>query len=125
MQCKFYELIREKRLALREQGDRSFSLRQVAFRIGVEPSYLSKIERGELPPPSEGKIVLLAGELGMDADYLLALGGKVASDLQYIIRERPVIYGCLIRRLRDEPDETLHYLIDQAEQGHLPERRVD
>ncbi len=33
----------------RRRTDRSFSLRQVAGRIGVEPSYLSKIEREELP----------------------------------------------------------------------------
>ena len=42
----FGSYIREKREALR-QYDRSYSLRQVAGRIGVEPSYLSKIERGE------------------------------------------------------------------------------
>ncbi len=34
----------------------SFSIRQVAVRIGVEPSYLSKVERGEEAPPSEEKI---------------------------------------------------------------------
>ena len=33
--------------ALRER------LRRVAQRIGVEPVYLSKIERGEVPPPDE------------------------------------------------------------------------
>ena len=117
MRYQFSKLIREKRLSLREQGDRSFSLRQVAFRIGVEPSYLSKIERGELPPPSEKKIVLLAGELGMDADYLLALAGKVASDLQFIIRERPVLYGRLIRTFQNVPDDSVQMAIDQAEKG--------
>ena len=42
----FGSYIREKREALRAE-DRSYSLRQVAIRIGIEPSYLSKIERGE------------------------------------------------------------------------------
>lgn len=38
------------------ETDRSFSVRQVATRVGVQPSYLSKIERGEQPPPSETTI---------------------------------------------------------------------
>ncbi len=46
MNTIFGGYIREKREALR-QSDRRYSLRQVAGRIGVEPSYLSKIERGE------------------------------------------------------------------------------
>ncbi|MFC1499973.1 helix-turn-helix domain-containing protein [Candidatus Zixiibacteriota bacterium] len=117
MQYRFNTLIRKKRIVLRERGDRSFSLRQVAFRIGVEPSYLSKIERGALPPPSEEKVVLLAGELGVDADYLLSLAGKVASDLQLIIRERPVLYGRLIRTFQDVPDDSVQEFIDQVEKG--------
>lgn len=37
----------------RKMQDRRFSLRQVAMRVGVEPAYLSKIERGYFAPPSE------------------------------------------------------------------------
>ena len=44
--------------------DKRFSLRQVAQRIGVEPAYLSKIERGDVAPPSEATTVKLAKELG-------------------------------------------------------------
>ena len=50
---------------------------------------------------------------------LLALAGKVASELQFIIRERPVIYGGLLRSLSDESDEVLQYVIDCNEQGTL------
>ena len=119
----FSNFIREKRVSLHEAGDRRFSQRQVAIRIGVEPTYLSQVERGNTAPPSEEKIVRLAHELDEDPDLLLALAGKVASDLQYIIRERPVLYGRLIRTFSDEPDETLQYVIDQAEQGNLPGKR--
>lgn len=119
----FGTFIREKRVALQEAGDRRFSQRQVALRIGIQPAYLSQIERGTFAPPSEEKIVALAQELGEDPDYLLALAGKVASDVQFIIRERPVVYGRLIRTLSDEPDEALHHIINQAEQGYLPERK--
>ncbi len=56
------------------------------LRIGVEPSYLSKVERGETPPPSEEKIRRLATELNDDPDVLLAMAGKVSTDLQDVIR---------------------------------------
>jgi transcriptional regulator with XRE-family HTH domain len=49
---QFGQYVRKRREALRA-ADRRFSLRRVASRIGVEPSYLSKVERGEQPPPSE------------------------------------------------------------------------
>ena len=34
-------------------------MRKVAGRIGVQPPYLSKVERGQGPPPSEAKIPAL------------------------------------------------------------------
>ena len=68
--------------------DRRYSLRQVAGRIGVEPAYLSKIERGAAAPPSEATTRRLAAELGQDPDVFLAMAGKVSSDLQEIIRKR-------------------------------------
>ena len=55
--------LRTTREALRKT-DRSFSLRQVAMRVGIEPAYLSKIERGEVAPPSEATTRKLAAELG-------------------------------------------------------------
>ena len=58
------------------EHDPAFSLRQVAERVGIEPSYLSKIERGEEPPPGEQTIRRLAEELGENPDALLALAGK-------------------------------------------------
>ena len=76
-------------------------------RVGVEPSYLSKVERGEQPPPSEAKIVALAGVLDVDADVLLAMAGKVSSDLQEAIRKRPQLFAELIRQLRTAPDRAV------------------
>ena len=92
----FGEVIRGLREELR-RGDRSFSLRQVAHRIGVEPAYLSKIERGEVPPPSEATTVRLAKELNQDPDVLLAMAGKVSRDLREIILKRPKVLAELIR----------------------------
>ena len=102
----FGEYIRERREALKAK-DRRFSVRQVAQRIGVEPAYLSKIERGDVAPPSEAKIRALADELNEDADVLLAMAGKVSSDLLEIIRKRPRLFAELIRELKSMPDHAI------------------
>ena len=112
----FGALLRERREGLRE-ADRSFSLRQVAERIGVEPSYLSKVERGEVAPPSEETIQRLATELDLDPDALLALAGKVSSDLREVIRRRPELFGRLIRELRDLPDHAVLRIAREVRDG--------
>lgn len=112
----FGSYVRQRRLE-RQQQDNAFSLRKVAGRIGVEPSYLSKIERGEQPPPSEATIVALAEVLGEDADVLLALAGKVSSDLAEIIRKRPQLFGGLIRELKDLPDHAVLRLVREVRDG--------
>ena len=102
----FGEYIRERREALKAK-DRRFSVRQVAQRIGVEPAYLSKIERGDVAPPSEAKIRALADELNEDVDVLLAMAGKVSSDLLEVIRKRPRLFAELIRELKSMPDHAI------------------
>lgn len=101
----------------RRRSDPSWSVRQVAGRIGVEPSFLSKVERGLAPPPSERTIVALAEVLEDDPDVLLALAGKVSSDLQEAIRRRPRLFAQLIRELQDAPDETLEQAARQVRDG--------
>ena len=117
MDTIFGKYIREKREALR-QSDRSYSLRQVASRIGVEPSYLSKIERGEHQAYlTEEKIQALANELNEDPDVLLALSGKVSQDIQEIIRKRPQIFAELIRELKDMPDRAVLRIVREVRDG--------
>src|ERR1043165_390259 len=112
----FGEYVRERRLQLQE-NDPQFSLRKVAAAIDVEPSYLSKIERGEQPPPGEKTIIALAKELGEDPDVLLALAGKVSEELQAIIRKRPHLFAQLIRELKDMPDHAVLRLVREVRDG--------
>ncbi len=114
---EFGKYIRKRREELRAR-DPGYSVRKVAARIGVEPSYLSKVERSEQPPPSEAKIARLAGELGEDPDVLLALAGKVSGDLQGIIRQRPRLFAELIRELEDVPEEGLTRMVRQVRDGN-------
>jgi transcriptional regulator with XRE-family HTH domain len=108
--------IREKRESLRAE-DRRYSLRQVAARINVEPSYLSKIERGEQAYLSEEKIVALAHDLGEDPDVLLALSGKVSQDIQEVIKKRPRLFGQLIRELKHAPDQAVLRIVREVRDG--------
>lgn len=109
-----YILRRREKLKLK---DRRYSQRQVAKRIGVEPSYLSKIERGEQVSLSEGKVVALANDLGEDSDALLALHGKVSSDVKEIIRKRPELFAQLIRELKDMPDNAVLRIVREVRDG--------
>lgn len=110
---QFGSFIRQRREHLRKL-DRSYSVRQVAARVGVEPSYLSKVERGHEAPPSEAKIRALARELDEDLDTLLAMAGKVAGDLQEVIRLRPRLMAQLIREVQSMSDASLRKLVAGA-----------
>lgn len=110
---KYIRTVREKRL----REDRTFSVRQVAQRIGVEPSYLSKIERDQVAPPSEATIGRLARELGEDADLLLAMAGKVSGDLRSIIMLRPRLFAELLRQLKDAPDHAIESVAREIRDG--------
>ncbi|HOP08399.1 MAG TPA: helix-turn-helix transcriptional regulator [candidate division Zixibacteria bacterium] len=100
----FGNCIREKR------NEKHMSLRALAEKAGLPSGYLSLIEREKTAPPSEEKIVALADALGLDRDETLARAGRVASDLQQIIRARPIILGELIRKTERMSENSLAML---------------
>lgn len=112
----FGEYIRSRREALK-RADAQYSVRKVALRIGVEPAYLSKIERQEVAPPSEEKIRALAEVLGEQPDVLLAMAGKVSSDLLEIIRKRPELFGQLLREMKSMPDHAILRIVREVRDG--------
>jgi HTH-type transcriptional regulator, competence development regulator len=95
----FASHIRQRRERLK-RNDPTFSVRQVAARIGVEPSFLSKVERGEAP------------------DVLLALAGKVSTDLKESIRKRPELFASLIRATKDLPDGAVLRIVREVRDGN-------
>ena len=113
---RFGEYLRSQRELLKEQ-DPQYSVRKVAERVGLEPSYLSKIERGEQAPPSEAKIRALAEDLGEDADLLLAMAGKVSTDIQDIIKKRPALFAELLRELKGMPDHAVLRIVREVRDG--------
>src|SRR4030042_2692871 len=71
--------------------------REPAARVNVNFTYLSKIENGALPPPSEKVIRQLAQVLNYDQDELLALAGVIPPDIVDILKHRQAR-----EKLRDE-----------------------
>ena len=112
----FGKYIRTKREKLLETGT-EYTVRKVAARIGLEPSYLSKIERDTAPPPSEATIRRLAEALQEDPDILLAMAGKVSSDLRQIIMKRPRLFADMIRELKDAPDHAVLRVVREVRDG--------
>jgi len=55
-------------------------------------------------PPSEEAIQRLAADLGEDADLLLALAGKVATESARLFMQRPIPFAEIIRGLSDVPE---------------------
>lgn len=117
MSKTFGSYIRERRTELQSESP-DYSVRRLAKRIGVEPSYLSKVERDETPPPSEAKIMALAEALGEDPDMLLAMAGKVSSELQAIIRARPKLFAQMIRELKSVPEKRVRQMVRKVRDGN-------
>ena len=109
----FIRNLREQRQAL----DKSYSLRQVAGRLGVEPSYLSKVERGDEVSPSEAFVKKLSEELEQDPNIMLAMVGKVSSELRGIILKNPVIFAKLLESLKDSPDNAILKIVREVKDG--------
>lgn len=72
----------------RLREEKKIGLRKFAQMVGMSPTYLSKVERDEFNPPSEEKIKAIAAVLGEDANGLLALAGRVSSDLADIVQRQ-------------------------------------
>lgn len=97
------------------RGD-AYSLRNVARRIGVSPSYLSQVERGG-PPPAEPRVIALADVLEVDRDVALAMAGHVSYELQEIIRIRPKLFSEVLKTLKDMPDEAILRIVSKVRDG--------
>jgi len=74
------------------------SQRALAGRVGIDFTYLSKLENDRGEPPGEGTIRRLAICLQADPDELLAVAGKVPPELKGLAAQDPR-FALLLRRL--------------------------
>ncbi len=90
------------------------TLRDVASKVGINFTYLSKIENGKLDfsdYPSERLIRRLANALGGDTDELLLLAEKVPDRIRKRVLERPDAFT----KLAGLDDKALDRLVAQIE----------
>ena len=101
---------------LRKQ--KNLSQRDLAARVGIDFTYLSKIEGGRLDPPSEVIIQRIAQVLEADEDELINLAGKVPKDLKAVLEESPQAVELLrVLSERKLPDETYRRMLDLARES--------
>lgn len=91
---KFGEHVKKLRI------NRQLTQAELAKRLAVSMSYISKVERGRLhfgDYPSEKFIRKLASELKADEDELLLLADKVPASIRKRIRQRPELFRKLAK----------------------------
>jgi transcriptional regulator with XRE-family HTH domain len=108
---KFGEFVRRKRV------EKEIGLREMAKMIGVSPTYLSKVERDEFPPPAEDKVRKIAAIIGCDVDELLARAGRVSSDLSEIIKQHPREMAALLRTTKGLAADDVTRLAREAQRA--------
>lgn len=110
-EMQFGQTVRERR---EQQG---FTQRELADRVGVSVSYISKVENERLhfgDYPSEKFIHKLAVELSADEDELLLLTDRVPTSLRQRIRQRPEAF----KKFADLDDKSMDALLSKL--GNKP-----
>jgi transcriptional regulator with XRE-family HTH domain len=100
----FGEKVRELRLA------KGLTLRDLAAKVGVGFTYLSKIENHKLEEghgPSEKLIHKLAAELDTSEDELLLLAEKVPEPIRKRVCQRPEVFRVVAEMNDKEMDQFL------------------
>jgi transcriptional regulator with XRE-family HTH domain len=109
----FGQKIRKAREAFKRNNP-EYSLRKFAAAVGISPTFLSKIEKGEFAPPAADKIMKIAELLNLDADDLLALADKVDPKLNEIIREQPKEMAAFLRTASGMSADQLKSITDMV-----------
>ena len=100
-----------------EREGKEIGLREMAKMIGVSPTYLSKVERDEFPPPAEDKVRAIAKIIECDVDDLLARAGRVSTDITDIIKRHPVELAALLRTTKGLTADDIARLARQAQKA--------
>lgn len=107
---QFGDKVRELRLA------KNLTLRDLAGKVGVDFTYISKVENQKLSfgeYPSEDLIRKIAKALGADADELLILAEKIPKQIKKRVMERPDAF----RKIAQLDDKTLDKILEDLGEG--------
>ncbi len=101
----------------KQQG---ISQRDLASQVGINWTYVCKIETGQIAPPSEDVIRRIAQVLDADANDLINASGKVPDGLKDVLEDNPLAVE-LVRVLskRKLSEETYSQLLHIARESRL------
>jgi HTH-type transcriptional regulator, competence development regulator len=83
----------------RSRENAQLSLRACARAAQISATYLSKIERGELPPPAEPVIRILARLVREDPDEMVRVSGRVPATAKNLLG-RDKLFSDLVAALQ-------------------------
>ena len=95
----FGKLIRKAR------KDKGYSQRELAKHLGVDFTYLSKLENDHADyPPKEEVIRKLAKNLNLNPEELIFLAGRIPQQYEEILKQNPREMLVLFRRMQENPE---------------------
>ncbi len=99
--------------ALREERRRrKLTVSHLASLSGMSASYLSRIEHGQLPPPSAKIMHRLASALNIEVGALQSAAGLIPERVMAVIRDRPAVLT-LLSLIDRQPENELLDLCDE------------
>ncbi|MEB3205901.1 MAG: helix-turn-helix transcriptional regulator [Vampirovibrionales bacterium] len=105
----FGDYVRNKRM------EKGVTLRKLADMLGVSATFLSKVERNELTPPSLENIQKLAKLLDVPENILLSLAGKIENEMKEavldLLHDKPNLTPAFFRKARQLSHDQLEQMI--------------
>ena len=88
----FGKFIKERRL------EKGYGLREFCRKVKISPAYQSRVEKDIFVAPSAEKIIKMAEVLEGDADFFLAMGGKIHPETHEAIIATMGLWSHFIRK---------------------------
>jgi transcriptional regulator with XRE-family HTH domain len=101
----FGAFVRERRL------EKGLTLRTFCKEVDLSCAFVSCMERDEVKPPSEEKLLNIAKVLSVAPDDLIVLAKRVPIEIQEMIFERPKLVAFL-RKAHRKNDSDLENILD-------------
>ncbi|MCL2931343.1 MAG: helix-turn-helix domain-containing protein [Trichodesmium sp. MAG_R03] len=99
MEKSFGNLIRKAR------KDKGYSQRELAKHLGVDFTYLSKLENDHADyAPKEEVIRRLAKNLNLNPEELIFLAGRIPQQYEEILKQNPREMLVLFQRMQENPE---------------------
>ena len=95
----FGSFIREKRL------EKGYTVRKFCEILDVSQTFLSRMERNEIPAPGEEKIRIMAEKLDVNPEKLIFMANKMPAEVKKMIIDRPDIVPILRVASTKTPEE--------------------